>query len=392
MQTIRIILPFIMKYLRFNRLQIFGLLCCCLAFWSCGPQPAARTAGMSDTTGNVIRHARGFRLVRHADHTEISVRDPWDTLRVMQHLLLYRNSIPPHDAGDICIQVPVKRTACLFGTDVCMLRALDVAGTLTAVAEPEYISDSLVQTMLRQKKITPLGQASRINLEALIMSAPDILIVSPFDGSDYSNVEPTGIPVIQCVSYMENTPLGRAEWIRFLAAFYDKEDEGDAFFNALETRYAETAALASGLAERPTVFSEMKNGQTWSVPGGGSYMSCFFRDAGLDYLWKERPETGSLMFSFETVYNRAEKADYWIIKYHLNGEELTYSRLAAEYEPYTYFKAFRDRRIIVCNTAVRPYFEQGVLEPDVVLADLMHLTHPGLAPDYTPVYFEMMKE
>ncbi|MCR5714344.1 MAG: ABC transporter substrate-binding protein [Bacteroidales bacterium] len=347
-----------------------------------------------DSIRSEIQYASGFTMVRHEGYTCLTVRDPWDTLHTLARYYLYRdkNLLPGHLPAGIPVQIPVTRTACLFGTDVCMLQTLDVAGTIVAVAEPEFISDSLIQEGIRLKQIASLGQAADMNLEPLLMSHPDILIVSPFEGSDYGAAEQTGIPLVQCVNYMENTPLGRAEWIKFLAAFYDLSDKADTLFHGIAERYLRISEAAAAATSRPTVFSEMKYGQTWSVPGGSSYMGRFFRDAGLDYLWRENRSTGSLMLSFETVYDKAGEGDFWVIKYHMDGDELTYSQLARDYLPYTYFKAYRERHIIVCNTARRPYYERGLLQPDIVLADLVKLVHPELLPGYEPVYFQMMEE
>lgn len=349
---------------------------------------------LRDSVRSEIQYAAGFTMVRHEGYTCLTVRDPWDTLQTLARYYLYRDKdrLPGDLPAGIPVRVPVTRTACLFGTDVGMLQTLDVAGTIVAVAEPEFIGDSLIQEGIRNKRIASLGQAADMNLESLLMSHPEILIVSPFEGSDYAAAEQTGIPLVQCVNYMENTPLGRAEWIKFLAAFYDLSDKADSLFQGIAGRYLQIAAAAAAADSRPTVFSEIKYGQTWPVPGGRSYMGCFFRDAGLDYLWRDDLSTGSLVLSFESVYDKAGESDFWVIKYHMDGEELTYSQLVRDYVPYSYFKAFRERRIIVCNTARRPYYEQGLLQPDIVLADLVRLVHPELLPGYEPVYFQMMEE
>jgi iron complex transport system substrate-binding protein len=206
----------------------------------------------------------------------------------------------------------------------------------------------------------------------------------------YGNLEATGIAIVENAAYMENTPLGRAEWIRFIAAFLHKDKEAEKMMDNIANRYTQLAEKVKTVDFRPTVFCEKKYGQTWWVPGGNSYMAHFLKDAGADYVWKDTPETGSLEFSFETVYDKAENAGYWIIR---SDYDMTYLDLRKEFEPYSYFKAWKEKRIILSNTVKNDYYETGVMNPDLVLNDLIHIFHPELGiQERNETFFRIMHE
>jgi iron complex transport system substrate-binding protein len=154
-------------------------------------------------------------------------------------------------------------------------------------------------------------------------------------------------------------------------------------------QYDRLKKLAAQKQKKPTIFSGKKIGQVWYVPGGESYMAEFFEDAGANYIWKENQKTGSLPLDFETVFYKAQKADYWCIKENYQGR-YTYKDLQSEYMHYSEFDAFKNHRVLFCNTHTKPYFEKGVLEPDVILADMIHILHPGLLPDHKNKYYKYL--
>jgi iron complex transport system substrate-binding protein len=190
---------------------------------------------------------------------------------------------------------------------------------------------------------------------------------------------------------MEATPLGRAEWIRFIALFFDKEEEADKIFRETESAYLAIRKLAASVEKRPTVLSEKKFGASWFVPAGQSYMAVLFADAGASYRFADLDGAGSTPLSFETVLDKAIHADYWLIKYNL-AEEMDYQALKTEYTPYSSFDAFRNKTIYTCNTGKVPYYEEFPMHPDYLLKDLVWVFHPELLPDYKPRYFRKMIE
>lgn len=354
-----------------------------------------KTAGGKDAPTEPVRiaYATGFSINHYADYTQVTVKSPWDSSRVLHNYILIDRDKPVpgnHPEGTV-VKVPVQRVACLYCIHVGMLEQLGKLDLINAVAEPEFINIPTIQEGVRNNKIRSLGMASSVDVEQLIEAAPELVFAAPFEGMGYGNMGKSGIAIAEDASYMERTPLGRAEWIKFIAAFMGEEEKGNQLFESIEKKYNALKELTKN-ASHPTVFAEKRYGQVWYVPGGQSYMGRLFADAGLDYLWKETSETGSLSLSPESVFEKAENCDFWVIKDADRDHNKTYQTFAAENNSYNHFKAWKQRKIIYTNTTYSGYYERGILQPDVLLADLIRLVHPELLPTYQPVYFQMMEE
>lgn len=354
-----------------------------------------KTPGREDTPTDEVRisYAIGFTINHYDNYTQVTVKSPWDSSRILHtYILIDRNKpIPENHPDGTLVKVPVQSVACLYCIHVGILEQLGKLDKINAVAEPEFINIPAIQEGLQKKSIRSLGIASSIDIEQLMEAAPELVFAAPFEGMGYGNMEKCGIPIAEDASYMESTPLGRAEWIKFIAAFMGEEEKGNQLFESIEKRYNSLKELTKSVSH-PTVFAEKRYRQVWYVPGGQSYMGRLFADAGLDYLWKDTPETGSLALSPESVFEKAEKSDFWIIKDADRDHNKTYQAFAAENDSYKYFKAWQQRKIIYTNTTYSGYYERGILQPDVLLADLIRLVHPKLLPDYQPIYFQMMEE
>jgi len=165
----------------------------------------------------------------------------------------------------------------------------------------------------------------------------------------------------------------------------------DSLFRSTEQRYLELKELTASISHRPTVFSEKRFGSSWYIPAGDSYVAHLFADAGADYLFKDLPGAGSRPMAFETVFDTAIHADFWLMKYN-QAEELTYKELRREYTPYENFDAFKYRNIYSCNSGVVPYYEEFPIHPDYLLKDLVWIFHPELLEGYSPRYYKRMEE
>ena len=352
-----------------------------------------KKSALESTRRTEIRHARGFTIHYFENYTEVTVRNPWDTTRVLENYILVDRKIklPDHLPEGIIVRTPINKVAVCTGVYAGIWRSLGKMNSIVAVCEPQYIELPEVKRGVADGKIIDLGLATAIDLEKLIAVSPDILIISPFENTTYGRLEKTGIPVVEDASYMEDSPLGRAEWIKFEAVFAGEDELAEEIFSKIETKYRSLCAMVAKTKERPTVFAEKKYSQVWYVPGGNSYVGRFFNDAGANYLWRNLPQSGSVPLSFETVFDKAEKAQFWLIKYNNANADLTYSDLKSEYELYANFDAFKQKRIFGLNSGKTSYYEVGPMEPDVILADLVHVFHPELLPNYVPKYYFSLK-
>lgn len=336
--------------------------------------------------------ARGFDIKKNKQYTLVHVYDPWKEGRVLHtYVLVPKKKARPSGlpAGTI-VEVPVDKIACWSSVDAYLLYLLGDSDKIKILYDTRYITrPSLIQG-LKSGKFADGGNSTNPDIEKLMDIHPDILILAPFKNQGYGKLDRTGISIVEDASYMENDPLGRAEWIKFLAAFTGKELKADSIMKDVSEKYLSLKKKTGHVKYRPEVFSEMKFSGIWGVPGGRSYVANLFKDAGADYLWSEDRSAGSLSLNFEQVYDKAGNADYWVIK---NFGEMTYGMLKKEDNRYCAFRAWKERHIIYCNTAVKDYFEEGVMRPDLVLSDLISFFHPELlSPSYKRSYFEFMKD
>ncbi|TCN63929.1 ABC transporter substrate-binding protein [Acetobacteroides hydrogenigenes] len=374
-----------------RNLIAFILLAVSLIGVSCN-KGGSKRAGMKDGKKVELQDAKGFTITEFDGYKVVEVVNPWkDSVLLHRYILVSREASIPDNLpeGDV-VRVPVSKISCLYSVFVGSLELLGQVSTITSVAEERYIENQMVKQGIASGKIKLLGEASAVNVEGLIDSNPDIVLVSPFKDMGYGKMDKAGIPIVEVASYMENSPLARAEWIKFFALFYGKEKQADSIYSALCDRYGKVREIAKGAKVKPSIFADKKFGQVWNMPSGNSYMSSFFRDAGASYLWDDVKQSGVIPLSFEAVYQKAENADYWLVKYN-KPQDMTYDDLGKEYDGYKMFKAYKTRKVIHCNTNRISYYEKGVMEPDVILADLVKILHPELLPNHKQVYFQLMK-
>lgn len=330
-------------------------------------------------------------MSRFEGYTRVDVRDPWDSARLLQRYLLVDRGKPlPSDLPEgTVVRVPARNVVVYTSVHAAIIDRLGEAGRIVGVCEPRYMETPTIQAGLRSGRVADLGEATSPNVERMIDIAAELVVASPFENSGYGPVEKIGVPIIEGADYMEPSPLGRAEWIRFYGLLFGKEALADSIFRETERAYLSLSRLAAEVTERPTVLSEKKYGSSWFVPAGESYTARLFADAGADYLFKDLPGSGSVPLAFETVLDKAVHADLWLIKYN-SPSDLTYDGLRAEYAPYAGFDAFKRGRVYTCNTGKVPYYEEFPLRPDYLLKDLIWIFHPELLPDYQPRYYRHM--
>lgn len=367
---------------------------------SCGESRKAD----SGLTPEPLRYATNLTCERGDGYSVWTLRDPWDTTKVL-HRYVLTTSASSTNAGEAeVVHVPVRHAGVATAVHCGLLDELGVGAAIAGVCEKEYIDLPLVTEGLAAGRIADFGNGMNPNIERIMDVAPDILLLTPFEHSGgYGRVERLGIPIIECAEYMEASPLARAEWIRFYAELFGAEDRADSIFNAVEQNYLalkqkthpRTPPVGEGngcaQSSQSSLLPEMLYGGQWFVPCGQSTMGIMFADAGADYLFADREGSGSVGLSFETVFDRAQDADVWILKFN-SSKLLTYRQLAADYQPYTRFRAFRERHIWGCDLARNHFYEETPFHPDRLLRDLIIILHPELLPGEQPVYYRPLSE
>ncbi|GHT53412.1 hypothetical protein FACS189446_0770 [Bacteroidia bacterium] len=299
-----------------------------LLFFSCQKEKTAVGESGVTLAADSIYFAKGFQIETHAGYTLVTVHNPWKPERELQRFVLVPKSmaLPEFLPAGLLIRTPLKRTVSSGSVQCSFFAEFGALQTLVGVCEPQYINIPFVQNSVRDGKMADVGQAANPNLEKIMFIEPEALFVAPVEEGATGQTSALNIPSVQCIDYLESSPLGRAEWIRFFALFFEKRALADSLFAITVNNYKTLQELTSQVETRPTVFAETIYSGVWWMPGGNSYMAHFFRDAGADYCWKDDPNTGSIGLSFESVLEKAEKADCWLIKYN-SPHELTLSEL-----------------------------------------------------------------
>ncbi len=340
-----------------------------------------------------VKYAQGFSVDKTPDYTKITVYNPWVQGQVLQRYILVdkKKKLPENLPEGTLIRTPLQRVVTYSTVQCGVLGELGRINTVAGVCEPEYVDISFIQQGIKNGTIINLGMAANPDVEKILLIEPEAILASPLKDAGYGLVEKIKIPIIDCVDYMESTPLGRAEWIRFHALFFNEEVLADSLFQSTVDAYENLKKLAASATSRPTVFTEMKYGNMWYLPGGRSYAAHLLKDAGAAYCWANDTTTGSLSLSFETVLDKAEKADFWLVRCYQEAP-MSYADLVSEYSPYAYFDAYKKKSIYVCNTKKVKYYEDLPVHPDYILKDLIWIFHRDLVPGYEPKYYRKMEE
>lgn len=341
-------------------------------------------------------YAKGFYLHDYKDFQILTVTSPWkDALENFRYLLAKREvKIPDSLKNLTLIRVPPEKVVVTSTTHIPSLEMLNVEKTLVGFPETGYISSPKTRRLIEDGKVANLGANEEINSELLLSLKPDLLVGFSIDQNNkaYNNFEKSGIPVIYNGDWTENTPLGRAEWIKFFGYMFDKSFQAESIFQEIEMEYAITAASIAKTSERPTVLSGTLFKDVWYLPAGESWQARFFEDAGAKYLWADTKGTGSLSLSLENVLEKSRQTDFWV------GVDSysTLETLSAANPHYSKIEALQKGKVYTYSTTNsqgkgNSYFELAPNRPDWVLKDLVKIFHPDLLPDYQFKFYQKLE-
>lgn len=349
-----------------------------------------RTASFSAKGDTLeIRYAENLCIVSYDDYKVATLRNPWDTLKTLQtYVLIDRDApVPEHLPEGAVVRVPLVNSVVYSSVHCSLINSLGALDGIGGVCDLRYIKLPEIQERVRSGRVTDVGSGLNPDMEKIIGMEPDAILLSSFENNGgYGRIEKLGVPVIECADYMETSALGRAEWVKFYGLLFGCSDVADSTFAAVEKEYLSLTDAVGRLERRPKVLSELKNGAAWYVPGGKSTMGRIYADAGADYVFGYLDNSGSVPMTFETVLDKAQDADVWLVKYN-SPKDKTYGELKAEYVPYTRFQAWQTRHIYGCNTGKVAFYEEIPFHPELLLKDLIKIFHPELLEDHRLKYF-----
>ena len=344
---------------------------------------------------NLMRYAHNITVGEMDYGYLMEVICPWDTTLSLGKFAIVKDTTKVVDEGLTQVRVPVQSVVSFSATQWAVFLRLGEIDRVKGILEGRFVTDSTMRALLEQQKVYDIGTEAAADIERMIQIQPDVLLYSPYFDGNQGGLNVTGAVLFPFADYMENTPLGRAEWIRVIGMLTGCEDKADAWFDDIERRYNALSGLCAEVEHRPTVFSDLAFNGQWYVAGGRSYMARLFADAGADYIWKDNPSTASVPMDAESILAKAQHADFWRV-INSNPFPMTYEALAKESPVYPLFDAYKNRQIIVCDILSTGYFEQSQCEPDLLLADFIHFFHPELLTGewegYEPRYYHFLEK
>lgn len=360
-----------------------------LLFASCG---SSNTGVSADEYGEEIplSYAENLTLTKYKDYVRADVRNPWDTTALLHTYILVPDSVnlPADLPSGTIVRTPLKNTLVYSSVHTSLITELGAIESIKGVCDSQYIHQKELADKINSGIVADCGNSTTPNIEKIIKLNPDGVLLSPFENSGtYGKLGELGIPIIECADYMETSPLGRAEWMKFYGMLYGTEEAASEIFDATEKDYLNLKELASKSPARPKVLVDRLYGSSWSVPAKHSTMGIFIEDAGGSNPFSYIDKNGSSSLAGEQVLHKAGDADVWIVRYSQKTDK-TLAELATDNPIYPQFKAFKDKNVYGCNTSEVFFYEDIPFHPQWLLADLISIMQPHVRiPEYNRHYF-----
>lgn len=291
--------------------------------------------------------------------------------------------------------LPLKTAMVIPTSAIAYLDELNLTDKITGISQPDFIYNPKIQQQIQNKKTEVIGTFDEIFIEKILLNKPDIFIStsSPTLAKFHEQLEKENIKVIYIDEYEELNPLARAEYVKIFGILFGKKKEANDLFNQIEKNYTEIKSkIEKNSSKNPTVFANQVYGDIWYMPGGKSFQAILIDDAGGNYLWSTDTSTASLNLSFESVFEKANDAQFWINA----GDFPDKVTLLASYKNYEWFAAFKSGNVYNWDNKITPkgandYFETGTVRPDLVLKDLAAIFHPELFPNHELRFYKRLE-
>ena len=375
-----------------------ALLLVMMALTGCrgGAKSGARgAAGIDEAERGIASpvYAEGFKVRYTEQGCLLDIQDPRRAESQSFHYLIVPRGTTPESVpeGYTPIEVPLRKVVCMTSLQLSNFIKLGELDCVAGITSTRHLFNKEMKQRLADGRTRKIGIEGNFDSEVILGLNPDVILISPFKRGGYEALKGVEIPLIPHLGYQEPTPLGQAEWVKFVGLLLGKEEKAAAVFAEIEQRYNALKEAASKTSGRPVVVSGELHGGNWYVGGGRSFLAQIFRDAGAEYFLPDDENSGGLNLDFETVYSRTAEAQYWRIVNSYPGT-FSYDALKAEDARYADLGAFKNKGVIYCNMRERPFYESMPVQPEVVLADLIHIFHPEILPaDYEPVFYDLLR-
>ena len=365
-----------------------------ISFFQCKENNAKANEEIA-VTNNTIYYAKGFTINKYDGFSVLKVSNPWPKANKSYTYILQKKNgkIPDSLKVFTTIKVPIQSIIVSSTTHIPSLEMLEVENSLVGFPNLDYISSEKVRSRIDVKKIKEVGREQALNTEIILELNPDLIVGYGIDNNNptYDNLEKSGLKIIYNGDWNEQSPLGKAEWIKFFGALYCLDEKAAIIFNKIEKEYKSTLELAKKAKTNPTIMCGEMYENIWYMPQGNSWSSLFLKEAKTNYLWSNSTGTGSLSLPFETVLEKAKNAEFWFQGSFSSLQEMQNSNIH-----YNQFDAFKNKKIYSFSskkgkTGGVLFYELAGNRPDLVLKDILKIVHPELLPDHKMFFYKKLE-
>ncbi|MWB94706.1 ABC transporter substrate-binding protein [Flavobacterium sp. GA093] len=341
----------------------------------------------SKTSQNSIEYASGLSIVKNEGYSVVTVSNPWPKAnKNFTYILKEKDAkVPDSLQSYTTIQVPLASVVVTSTTNIPFLEMLEVENKLIGFPHTDYISSEKTRKLIDKGSVKNVGQNEKLNIEQLIELSPDLIVTFGVDNNNpmLDNLKKSGLNVFIQGDWMEQSPLGKAEWIKLYGALFGKEEKAKELFDKIVLSYNQARKLVATKPATATVLYGSMYQDLWYVAKGNSWVAAFMKDAQSNYLWANLKGTGSEGLSFEKVLDKAKTANFWIA----TGSFKTLEEFGKSNPHYSEFDAFKNKNIYTFEsklgaTGGTVYYELSPSRPDLVLKDYIKIFHPDLLPSY----------
>ncbi len=366
-----------------------------LSFITCQKKETTKTS-ITSTHKDEIEYSSNLSIYKYDGYSIVRVLNPWPNANSnFTYILKEKHAhIPDSLAQYTQLSIPLQSIVVTSTTNIPFLEMLQVEKHLVGFPHTDYVSSQKTRKLIDAGIVKNVGQNERLNIEKLIDLAPEAIITFGIDNNNpmIANLEKSGLKVVIQADWMEQSPLGKAEWIKLYAALFGKEKEGKILFDKIVKNYNEALKLvANQKAEATVLYGSMYQNQ-WFVAKGKSWVAQFMKDAKSNYLWANTEGSGSLGLSFENILEKAKNAKFWIA----TSSFKNLKELADSNPHYNQFDAFTNKNVYTFESKLGAtggtiYYELAPSRPDLVLKDYIKIFHPEFLPNYNFTFVEKLK-
>lgn len=351
----------------------------------------------TDKKKGSLGYAKGFEIEYIENYKLLTIHDPWQGAKkvVYKYLLVNKGDSIPDIESDCIIKTPVERVICLSTTHIAFIDIINETKSIYGVSGKDYVNNSNIRKRIENNEVFDIGFDNSLNYELIVSLNPDLVITYGI-GSQVAGynqkLNDLGIKTVINAEYLENHPLGKLEWVKFIAAFYNKDKQANEYFEKIEKEYLNLLALTDTIVNKPSVLFGMPWKDSWYVPGGNSFLAKMVADAGGEYIWKDNESRESTPFNIESMFALASKANVWLNTGSVNNKPdiIKTDPRFKDFKPFNESEIYNNNKLINALGG-NDYWETGLVEPHIVLKDMIKIFHPELLPEHELVYYKLIE-